>query len=58
MISPAEGGTRVHEGAAAFNVYFQKHALKWQNELDVRSSRTGDADTNDLAALSQLQLIF
>lgn len=57
LIAPA-GKAPTHEFAAGANLYFHKHALKWQNEFDLRQSEVDDATHLDSAVMSQVQVVF
>lgn len=57
LIAPA-GKAPTHEFAAGANLYFHKHALKWQNEFDLRQSEVDDTTHLDSAVMSQVQVVF
>jgi hypothetical protein len=57
LIAPA-GTAPTHEFAAGANLYFHKHAVKWQNELNLRQSEVDGTTHLDSALMSQLQVVF
>jgi Phosphate-selective porin O and P len=58
LVSPKGANNDTHELTGGLNVYFYKHALKWQNDVGASVRPGADATITDYLYESQLQLMF
>lgn len=58
LVSPKGADNDTHELTGGLNVYFYKHALKWQNDIGASVRPGADTTITDYLYESQLQLMF
>lgn len=58
LVSPKGAYNDTHELTGGLNVYFYKHALKWQNDIGASIRPGADTTITDYLYESQLQLMF